>query len=162
MGFVFGREAGKTGSRAVPAELTTLRRQHPAGPQGLEPGPAGRYLVPLPLHLLELQHDGVHAVLVHLAVLPQRGALQLQVLLLLQVLRAQGGTDTRTRPLRNQGRQPAPSHGFPGPARPSLTPSASALMRRDLGKRPAHQLRSDADLLCAGGVGDRADTSVPS
>lgn len=87
----------------VPAELVALPRQYPTGPHGLEPGPAARYLVPLPLHLLKLQHDGVHAVLVHLAVLPQRGALQLQVLLLLQVLRAQGEINTRIKPLTNQG-----------------------------------------------------------
>lgn len=48
------------------------------------------YLVPLPLHLLQLQHDGVHAVLVHFAVLPQRRALQLQVFLLFQVLQVTG------------------------------------------------------------------------
>ena len=114
-------------SRVIPAELRTLPwTQHPAGPHGSEPtglrrsGPgAGPYLVPLPLHLLQLQHDGVHAVLVHLAVLPQRRALQLQVLPLLQVLRAQGEINTRVRLSAHRGREPFSSCVFPEPAGPS-------------------------------------------
>lgn len=50
------------------------------------------HLVPLLLHLLQLSDEGVHAVAVHLAVLLQCGALQLQILLLLQVLH----TNTQT------------------------------------------------------------------
>lgn len=67
--------------------------------------PAGRptYLVTLPLHLLQLQHDRVHAVLVHFAVLPQGRALQLQVFLPLQVLRATREISTRGRAPTGQG-----------------------------------------------------------
>lgn len=44
------------------------------------------HLVPLLLHLLQLYGNGVYAVAIHLTVLLQRGALQLQILLLLQIL----------------------------------------------------------------------------
>lgn len=44
-------------------------------------------LVAFTFHFLQLEHDGVHAVLIHLTVLHQSGTLQLKVLLLLKVLR---------------------------------------------------------------------------
>lgn len=70
------------------------------------------HLVPLPLHLVQLQHHRAHAVFVHVAVLPQRRALQLQVLLLLQVLWATQRSQ-RTRPM-SCGSGPA-SQSWPVP-----------------------------------------------
>lgn len=44
------------------------------------------YLVPLLLHLFQLDHQSVHPMSVHFAVLPQSRAFQLQLLFLLEVL----------------------------------------------------------------------------
>lgn len=43
-------------------------------------------LVPFTFHFLQLEHDGIHTVLIHLTVLHQSGTFQLKVLLLLEIL----------------------------------------------------------------------------